>query len=60
MKLNHLGAGLLSGCWRDCGKISYFYTDEVAVAENHDFRGKNAKWNVWHIEAKYFKIITFF
>lgn len=30
-------------CWRDCGKISYFYTDEVAVAENCDFTGK--MWN---------------
>lgn len=59
MKLNHLGAGLLSDCWRNCGKISAFCTDEVPVAENHDFKGKSAKWNVWHVEAKYFKIITF-
>lgn len=47
-------------CWRDCGKISYFYTDEVAVAENCDFTGKNVKWNVWHVEAKCFKIVTVF
>lgn len=51
MKLNHLGAVLLSECWRDCGKIVYFYTDEVAVAENPDFKGKNVKGNVWHVEA---------
>lgn len=51
MKLNHLGAVLLSECWRDCGKIVYFYTDEVAVAENSDFKGKNVKGNVWHVEA---------
>lgn len=40
MKLNHLGPGLLSDRWRDCGKVNCFYADEVAVAENRAFKGK--------------------